>query len=255
MSKGVDKVKILFILMIAVMSVLSAITIVTYICSFLPVKRISVYGMTYYDQGDVIGQSGIKNGDKLYSISPSKTEKRILENCPYVQDVQVKRVFPSKVMIIVDEKTPKWYVELSENRYILDENLTIIEETMVFDGDVPEGVPRLVLPNVRSLMLGEQPEFGKDERELKRSLELIYEIGNSSLKYRMTKVDIESRFNINIEIDGKYSVYMGDESNISEKLLVVGEILKSDALKDCVGAEIDASVPETPHVKPVYSNE
>lgn len=254
-GKGVDKVKMLFVLMIAVMSVLTAVTLITYICSFLPVKKISVYGMAYYEQSDVIGNSGIKHGDKLYSISESKTEKLILENCPYVNEVKVKRVFPNKVMIIVDEKMPKWYVELSGNRYILDDSLTVIEETLAIDGYGAKDVPQLILPNVRSLMIGEQPEFGKDEQELKRSLELIYEIGNSSLKYRMTLVDVESRFDINIEVDGKYKVYMGDESNIAEKLLVVGEILKSDALKDCVGAEIDASVPETPHVKPIYSNE
>lgn len=254
-DRGIDKIKILFVLMIAVMSVLTAVTLVTYICSFLPVKKISVYGMTYYEQSDVIGRSGIKHGDKLYSINKKEAEELILENCPYVNEVKVKRAFPNKVIIVVDERIPKWYVELSGNRYILDDTLMVIEETMAIDGFGAKDVPQLVLPNVRSLMLGKQPEFGKDEQELKRSLELIYEMGNSSLKYRMTLVDIESRFDINIEIDGKYKVYMGDESNIAEKLLVVGEILNSDALKDCVGAEIDASVPETPHVKPIYSNE
>lgn len=254
-GKRTDKVKILFILMIAVMSVLTAVTLVTYICSFLPVKKISVYGMTYYQQGEVIGHSGVKRGDKLYSISEKRTEERILENCAYIRDVQVKRVFPNKLVIVVDEKLPEWYVELSGNRYVLDESLMVIEETVANDVYVLEGIPRLVLPNVRSLMVGEQPQFGDGEQELKRSLELIYKIGNSTLKPRMTLVDIESRFNINIEVDGKYSVYMGDESHMEEKLLVIGEILKSDALKGCVGAEIDASVPETPHVKPIYSNE
>ena len=253
-GKSVDGVKILFISMITVMSVLAAITLFIYICSFLPITSIGVHGMTYYDQGDVIGNSGVSRGDRLYSISESGTEKRILENCPYVAEVQVKRVFPNKIVIRVVEKEPKWYVEVSGNIYVLDDTLTVIEETFS-SGSYVAGVPRLVLPNVRSLIVGEQPQFGKDEQELKRSLELIYEIGSSNLKYRMTEVDIESRFDINIEIDGKYSVYLGDESNIGEKLLAVGEILKSDRLKDFEGAEIDASIPETVNVKPIYSKE
>ena len=71
----------------------------------------------------------------------------------------------------------------------------------------------------------------------------------------MTEVNIESRFNISIEVDGKFSVYLGDESNIGEKLLAVGEILKSDRLNGFEGAEIDASIPETVNVKPIYSKE
>lgn len=251
-KKNVDTVKILFVSMISVMCAFAAFTLFIYIRSFIPIKSIAVHGMVYYEQGDVIGQSGVKRGDRLYSVSKRRTEKRILENCAYVEQVEVRRVFPNKLIIKVDEKIPKWYVEVSGSRYMLDDSLTVIEETHYDGGYHPEGVPCLVLPNVRSLIVGEQPEFGKDEQELKRSLELIYEIGKSSLKYRMTKVDIESRFDINIEVDGIYSVYMGDESNIKEKLLVIDELLKSDRLKEYKGAEIDVSIPETPNVRPVY---
>ena len=254
-KKSIDKVKILFISMISVMSVLAAMTLFVYICSFLPIRSIGVHGMMYYEQSDVIGKSGVSRGDRLYSVSARGTEKRILENCPYIEEVQVKRVFPNKLVIRVVEKEPKWSIEVSGNIYILDDELMVIEETVSEGRYKNEGVPRLVLPNVRSLIVGEQPQFGKDEQELKRSLELIYEFGKSSLKYRMTEVNIESRFNISIEVDGKFSVYLGDESNIGEKLLAVGEILKSDRLKGFEGAEIDASIPETVNVKPIYSKE
>ena len=109
-----------------------------------------------------------------------------------------------------------------------------------------------MLPNLKSLISGELPEFGADETEIRKALELIAAIQSSTLKSRLTLVDMESRFDVNIIVDGKYNVYMGDISNVEEKLTAIEKILKSDKLKNYVGADIDASIPETISVKPIY---
>ncbi len=253
--ENTDKNKIILIAVTAVMCLIALITLFWYICSFLPVTRFELSGVTQYDKAEIIEQSGISAGDKLYSVSTKQAEKRLLENCFYLEEVYVEREFPNKIVIRAVEKVAQWYVEVSGNYYSLDGSLTVIDETVSKEKFIGMGVPQLVLPEIRSMILGELPEFGKDEAELKRALELVYTVQRTTIKPRLTLVDMESRFDVNIEVDGKYRVYMGDMSDIEEKLAAVQEILKSDKLKGFAGAEIDASNPATVSVKPIYSAE
>lgn len=250
-----DKNKILLIAVTAVACAVAAFTLFVYICSFLPVTRFELSGVTQYDKAEIIEKSGISAGDRLYSIDIKEAEERLLENCFYLDEVYVERKFPNKIIIRAVEKVPQWYLEVSGNYYSIDGTFTVIEETVSNEKFKNMGIPQLILPNVRSLMLGELPEFGADETELKKAIELVYTIQKTNLKPRLTLVDMESRFNVNIVVDGKYNVYMGDISDIEEKLAAVQEILKSDKLKDYAGADIDASIPETISVKPIYSYE
>ncbi len=247
-----DKKKILLISVTVMMCAVCLFTLFMYVRSFLPVTRFELSGVTRYDRAEIIGHSGIKMGDKLYDIDLDKAEEALLENCPYLEEVSVEREFPNRIVFRVIEKIPQWYIEVSGDYYSLDTNFLVIEETTSKEAFVNGGVPQLVLPNLKSLICGELPEFGADDTEIKKALELVAAVQSSTLKSRLTLVDMESRFDVNIVVDGKYNVYMGDISNIEEKLTAIEKILKSDRLKDYAGADIDASIPETISVKPIY---
>ncbi len=247
-----DKKEILLICIIACMGLLCLLTLFIYICSFLPVTRFELSGVTQYDRSQIIGESGIKMKDKLYDIDLDEVETRLLERCPYLEEVEVERKFPNKIIFRVVEKVPQWYIEVSGDYYSLDSNFLVMEETVSNEKFIALGIPQLVLPNLKSLVFGQLPEFGEDETEIRKALELVDAVRRTNFKSRLTLVDMESRFDVNIVVDGKYNVYMGDISHIEEKLLAVEKILKSDALKDYVGADIDASIPETISVKPRY---
>ena len=248
-----DKTKrILLISVTVLMCVVAALTLFVYVRSLLPVTKIVVLGVTQYDSAEVIGYSGVNRGDKLYRLDVRELESTLLEKCPYFEKVSVERSFPSKLVIRAVEKIPQWYIEVSGNYYSLDTNFLVIEESYSNEKFLNLGIPQLVLPNVKSLVCGELPEFGEDQNEIKRAIELIFTVQASTLKRRMTLVDIESRFDINVVIDGKYEVYLGDNSNIGEKLVAVEKILNSGSLNDYAGAQIDASIPETVNVRRVY---
>ena len=248
-----DKTKrILLISVTVLMCVVAALTLFVYVRSLLPVTKIVVLGVTQYDSAEVIGYSGVNRGDKLYRLDVRELENTLLEKCPYFEKVSVERSFPSKLVIRAVEKIPQWYIEVSGNYYSLDTNFLVIEESYSNEKFLNLGIPQLVLPNVKSLVCGELPEFGEDQNEIKRAIELIFTVQASTLKRRMTLVDIESRFDVNVVIDGKYEVYLGDSSNIGEKLVAVEKILNSGSLNDYAGAQIDASIPETVNVRRVY---
>ena len=247
--------KILSIAIILLMCALFLVGLFFFIRSFLPVRSFELMGMTQYEVGELAGLSGIELGDRLYSIDVDHARKGIMDSCPYVEDIAIKRKFPGTVVFDVSDKMAHWYVELSGDYYVLDSELSVIEETVSREKLVRAGVPQLVLPSLKRLVCGEQPVFGKDETEVVKALELIAAVQGTAFKARLTLVDMESRFDVNIEVDGKYKVYMGDISNISEKLSAVEKILDNEQVSSYAGAEIDVSVPDTVSVKPIYSYE
>ncbi len=244
---------VLSLAVILLMCALFLVGLFFFIRSFLPVKDFELMGMTQYEKNELAGISGIQPGDKLYSVDLDAAKERILESCPYVDEITIKRKFPNTVVFDVSDKTAHWYVELSGDYYALDGELYVIEETVSNEKFVNAGVPRLALPNLKRLMCGELPQFGESENEVKKALELIAAVQSTAFKSRLTLVDMESRFDVNIVVDGKYKVYMGDISNTEEKLRAVESILDTERVKEYTGAEIDASVPETISVKPIYS--
>lgn len=247
-----EKRQIALVALTVLMCVAALVSLFFFIRSFLPVTRFELSGVTQYDKAEIIGFSGISKGDRLYSVNTDDVETTLKENCAYIEEVEVERKFPNKIIFRIIEKTPSWYIEVSGDYYSLDTNFYVIEEAISNEKFVNLGVPQLILPNLRQLICGELPDFGADETEIRKALELVVAVQKTNFKTRITLVDMESRFDVNIVVDGKYKVYMGDISNIEEKLAAIEKILKSGDLEIYEGAEIDASIPETISVKPIY---
>ena len=250
--KSTKKQIILFAAITVLMCALAFCSLFLFVRSFLPVTSFELYGITQYAEAELLVNAGIKAGDKLYGIDLEAAEKSAMEKCLYISEIRFERVFPNKLIIAVEEKTPMWYLEVSGDYYVLDENFCVIEETRAEQKLISLGVPKLILPNIKALVVGEVPSFGKDETEIRKALELIVAVQSTSFKSRVTLVDMESRFDVHVVVDGVYEVYMGDTSNVKEKLDAVEEILKTEELKSFAGASINVSVPDAVSVKPVY---
>ena len=217
-----------------------------FVRSFLPVTKFEINGdMTYrvYNTGDFTSAADIERGDKLYKIDLDLAEKKILEECTYLKDVDLKRAFPNKLIINVEEKLPHWYIELAGKYYSLDSELVVIEEAAGNESYIAAGVTRLALPNVKRVVVGELPEFGESKLEIEKTIETISAIRETEFKSRITGVDLKSRFNIYMEIDNVREVYMGDASNMDSKLKALEAVVMSMDKDDTSVGYIDASNP------------
>lgn len=250
--KRKDKRTILLICVTAFMALLALISIFFVIRSYLPVREFELSGVTQYEKPVVVSASGIRPGDKIYSLDLEAAKKNILSQLPYIQSVEIERNLFGKIVFRVEERRAVWYMQLSGDYYALDSALTVIEETPKNDKFIGGGATYLVLPNLQTLMCGEVPKFGSGEVEVVRTLELINAVQSDPLKSRITSLDVESRFNVYLTVDGIYDVYIGDMSNVTEKLLVVRKLLESGDLDEFKGASIDVSDPESMVVKPKY---
>lgn len=78
------------------------------VCLFTPlfgITEITVSGNTVLSSEEIITTSGIEKGENVFRIS-KKRVKKALKALAYVEDAEIKRKFPAKVEIKIDEATP-----------------------------------------------------------------------------------------------------------------------------------------------------
>jgi cell division septal protein FtsQ len=254
----IDVRAVVALVITVVMGLLCALCLFLYARSFLGIKKFELIGMSRYDEADVVDASGLKLGNRLYTLDFDKVEEKILAECPYLQSVEITAKFPHTVRFSVEERIPQWYLDIAGDYYVLDNTLTVMTEVASDQGLIAEGVTKLRLPNVTRVIKGELPTFATkdgetDQTELRKTLELITIVRQSTFKERMTELDLSDRFNMKMTVDGSYYVSLGDMSGFEAKLRKVEELLNSEMAKQYPSAEIDVSTAGLPATfKPIH---
>ncbi len=219
--------RILAVVITVAMCLLTIVSVALIVKRFLTVQKFDIVGVSIYDEMELASVAGIKRGMPLYSLDCDALEKKLLEECPYLDTVEVEQRFPNKVRFRVEGRNAQWYLDISGVKYALDANLLVMTET-----DEVEGVTHLILPSVKSAMYGEVPSFGNSETEVKKTLEVISALRQTPFKTRITEVDLESRWDVWLTVDGCYRVSMGDVSDFEAKLRAVESILDEEEIKN-----------------------
>ncbi|MBQ9087017.1 MAG: FtsQ-type POTRA domain-containing protein [Clostridia bacterium] len=222
--------RFLILLVMTALMILGGIRVVK---SFMKVKYFEVTGISVYDHTEIVSASGIKRGDLLYALREEETEKRILSECPYLESVEVTPKFPNRLVIRVEGRSAQWYLELAGTKYALDGDFVVMEETLT-----TEGLTKLILPEVTSAMVGQVPVFGQSETEIKKTAEVLSVIRQTTFKSRLTAVNLASRWDIQLEVDGAFQILMGDMTDFEAKLKAVEAILAQDALAGYTSGQI-----------------
>lgn len=235
-----------FIALMAFMSLLALICLALVFSRFIGVGEFEIKGETDYRLSELISKSGIRTGDMMSSVSEREAEKILLEKCPYLKSVEVKKKFPGKICFVVEERVLGWYLEVSDDYYALDYDLLVLLETYDEESLKERGLTRLVLPEIESAICDRLPEFGHgDEQLIRETLKIIDSFRTSGIKERLTYLDLSNRFEIKLTIDGEFDVKLGDMKDIETKLATVTETIEKALASGFVGGEINMITPTT----------
>ncbi len=248
----IDLNKLIAVALVIIAAVLSVLCVVKTVKSFMRVKEFEVTGYSSYEREEIITASGIKPKDRLYSIDKKEVAERIIRECPYISKADIELVFPNTVRIDVECYAAAWYVEIEGDFYSLDSNMRVLEETVNEQKYINGMVTKLTLPNIKSAVVGSELTFGNDDAEREFTYDFMKKINAMSFKTRLSLVDIDNRFDINIGVDGNIDVYLGNGSDMEDKLRAVEQALASEKLRNCISAEIYAADPSSVFIKPVY---
>ena len=229
--------KQIYIAVTVVISLIAVIAALLAVMRFVRVGDILVKGDNPYDRVDIIETLAIRRDSFWWAIDEDELEEKLVAERQLIEKVSVEKKFPNRIVVnVVESRKPKWYIEVSDRKYTLDERLYVIEETKE-----TEGVARLTLPNVTKLFEREVPSFGQSESEIKRTLEIIYAVNESNIRSRISALDVSDPNKILIEIDGgKYRAELGNKTDIEGKLEMVKNTLATEQVENSNGGIIYA---------------
>ena len=90
------------------------------------IKTINVNGIQDITKEEILSITSINEGDNIFLISERKIKKAIKDN-HFIEDIDIKRSFPSEVNIDVKERVVRGYVPFLGSYLYIDENGRVLD--------------------------------------------------------------------------------------------------------------------------------
>ena len=200
---------------------------------FFNVDEVKVVGSSIYSEEQIIFASGIMNGDNLLRMSEDEIETRIEESLPYIKQATVNKSYPNKVGIEVAPAKERYVLEMTECKYVCDEDYKILRSSTTR----PEGVLRVKGIETETLEIGKILSF-KDNQQRDVLTELLNICTDNNLD--VTFVDIKEMVDIRFAVGDKIYVKLGSYTDLGGKLTHLKTMLLEVDKDAMVSISLDA---------------
>lgn len=208
------QLKILLIFFIVVVIVTLVIMCFTV---FFQVKIIKSTGSKIYSGSQIGEASKVTGKDSLFFVSEEEIEENIRKECPYIDNVKLKRVFPDEIQLIVTDAKEHAYYLSGDKYYIISEKGYILKEQK----ETPENVFQIKTNGIKGKP-GQKAEY-KNITENELVANLIEDLRKYDINIDV--IDTTSLLQIELKIEGKYTVILGKNEYISDKIKHLSSML------------------------------
>ncbi|MCI8383418.1 MAG: FtsQ-type POTRA domain-containing protein [Clostridia bacterium] len=191
------------------------------------IKDIQVVNNEHVNRETIISLSELKIEENIFRFSCTATANKIKEN-PYIEEVKIHRKFPNTIQIEVEERKHNYsidflgkYAYISKQGYILEIAEDKGEKIILQGMTTPE--EQVVAGNRLS---------NEDLEKLEDVIKIMNATQEYELDTKVTSIDIsnKSHYSMYLETEKK-KVYLGDHSNLSNKMLYVNAIIEEEKEK------------------------
>lgn len=212
---------------IALFLSISLIFIGVCVAVFMNVETVTVNGTEKYVPEQILEYVPIEIGENIFFFDADEIESSLKSELPYIGSVEIERDLPTGVNINIVEEKPFYAADLAGDTYLLSSELKVLEKQKgVSASDL--GLTALSLNNVRRCIVGQSLEFIDARTEV--ALDELYDsFENHYIEDKIKSVDVRSRFDIYINYDGRFEIYLGNTENIEIKISFLVKII--DELK------------------------
>lgn len=172
----------------------------------------------------IISLSEIKIGENIYKNSKKQIIRNIKQNA-YIESVKIDRKIPNKILITVKERKASFMLEHA-NSYAYINNQGYILEISEEKQNLP--IIAGYVTNTEEIKAGGRLEK-EDLEKLEMVLKIIESANGNGIASLITKINIQDKQNYMIELENeKKIVYLGDASNLSNRMLYLKAILEEE---------------------------
>ena len=220
-KKILKVIKILMLLAIIIGGIIYAM-----LSPIFNIKNIIVTGNKKISSETIISLSGLNIDQNIFNFWSNDIEEAVKQNA-YMDTVEVKRKLPDIVEINVKERTATYmitlgnaYVHINNQGYILEITAKKLE------------VPLLIGYNTTAEEIVEGNRLNQTDLEKLNDVLKIMEVassGKSDISGLITQIDISDRNNYILSLPKeKKTIYLGDTTNLSTKLLWINKFLEEE---------------------------
>lgn len=217
-----------FLKLILLIGVISGIIAFATCSPIFNIQNIEVTNNKQLSPETIISLSELSVGQNIFKFWKNDVENKIKSNA-YIESVELKRAFPNKLQINIQEREPKFSVPvLGEYAYINTQGY-ILEITQ----------NQLNLPIITGISTKEEEIKpgnrlnNKDLTELEIILKIISAMKENQLDKEVTSIDISNKNDYIIYMQNeKKKIHLGDGSNLSNKMLYVIAIINEEKGKE-----------------------
>lgn len=192
------------------------------------IKEIQVSNNNQIATETIISLSQLQLGQNLFRFNKNKIEKEIKTN-PYIESVTIKRKIPSKIEISVKERNRNYNIEfLNGYAYINNQGYILEISDQKLDLPTIQGISTDAEQIVEGNRLNTE-----DLEKIETVIQIMNICKNYELDQKVSAIDITNKNNYIIYMnEEKKIINLGDESNLSTKMLYVPTILKENEGKE-----------------------
>ena len=197
------------------------ITIFSMTSSAFNITEIVVEGNLGVNTETIIGLSGVQVGENIFKVNTKNVISNIKNNT-YIKSVEIERSLPTTLKITVNERTAKYMLECAGNYIYMDNQGYLLELAQA----------KLNVPIITGFDASEEELLKvkrldtKDLSKLSDVLKITETTNGYKLYEYINKIDVSSSkdYIIYMEEFGK-TIYLGDASDLNNKMLHLREIL------------------------------
>ena len=206
------------------------IGMLTFLCTsgLFDICKIEIIGNAQVEQEEILELSKIKMGDNIFLCNKIQTKSN-LETHPYIQETKITRKLPDKILIEITEKQKAYQIQVEEGyAYIDNQGYALEISSIKIDKPLLQGN----VTTLENIIPGNRLNQGDLER-LNDVLKIVKNSEEIQIQDQITTINIENKNNYIIALQNlKKVIYLGDTSNLANKMLYIKAIIEREAQKE-----------------------
>ncbi len=210
---------------------------------FFNIENIKVEGSAIYTLDNVDSVLDVEIGDNLLRLNTNAMEKELLEEFQKADNVEIKRAFPTTLLIRITDGEPTTQLYSDNVYYVLSKTGRVLEHTE----QSLANVPIIVGPDAKSANLGSYVSLTLENQERDWISILFSEIEKSGLK-DISAIDITNTISLKIYYQNRFQINLGSLSELDTKLAMVYQVFSSGNIDVEESGIIDITDPDKLYV-------
>ncbi len=208
------------------------VTVVLSLTVLFPIKHVTASGSALYTGSQIVKATGINEKCNLFTLSEEIVESNIRSVLPYVDSIEMERVFPDTIKITaLDAKEYACYL-YKENYYAVSENGYVLN----CYSEPPENTFVIECGKI-TCKIGKEIEFA-DDVDRQQVDNLVKALEDKDIT--IDSISTADPYNLTATVDGRFEVKFGSSTDLENKVAHLAGMIEK--IEEGRSGKIDVSM-------------